>query len=159
MFVRSTSRIYSYRIYFLFTLLLFVGLDAPSAYADGGAPQLAYVAGAAQGISIIDIALRRVTGTIAVAGNPSTILLSLDGHALYVTQPALGRVTVITAKTGKILCTVTIPGQPSLLALSMDATVLYVAGQGGTSVRALNPATCAVQRTFETHQPVYGLAV
>ncbi len=112
-----------------------------------------------QGISIIDIARRRVTGTIAVAGNPRTALLSLDGHALYVTQPMLGRVAVIAAKTGKTLCTASLPGQPSLLALSLDATVLYAAGQGDTRVRALDPLTCAVQRTFETHEPVYGLAV
>jgi len=86
-------------------------------------------------------------------------LLSPDGYALYVTQPALGRVAVIIAKTGKTLCTASLPGQPSLLALSLDATILYVAGQGDTSVRALNPVTCAVQRTFETREPVYGLAV
>lgn len=151
--------IYRYRFCFPFMLLLFVGLFSPSAHADGGAPQLAYVAGAAQGISIIDIAQRRVTGTIAVAGNPRSVLLSLDGHALYVTQPELGRVAVITAKTRKILCTASLPGQPSLLALSLDATVLYAAGQGDTSVRALDPNTCAVQRTFQTHEPVYGLAV
>ncbi len=159
MIVISISRIYRYRFCFPFTLLLLVGLFSPSAYADGGAPQLAYVAGAAQGISIIDIARRHVTGTIAVAGNPRTVLLSLDGHALYVTQPTLGRVTVIAAKTGKALCTASLPGQPSLLALSLDATVLYAAGQGDTSVRALDPATCAVQQTFKTQEPVYGLAV
>ncbi len=68
-------------------------------------------------------------------------------------------VVVLTAKTGKILCTTSLPGQPSLLALSLDATVLYAAGQGDTSVRALDPGTCAVQQTFETHEPVYGLAV
>jgi DNA-binding beta-propeller fold protein YncE len=138
---------------------LLAGLFPRAALADGGAPQLAYVAGAARGISIIDIAQRRVTGTISVDGEPHTILLSLDGHALYVTQPALGRVAVIAAKTGKTICTATLPGQPSLLALSLDTTVLYVAGQGDTSVRALNPDTCAVERTFETHQPVYGIAV
>ncbi len=152
-------RVYRYRFCFLFMLFLPVGLFSPSAYADGGAPQLAYVAGAAQGISVIDIARRHVTGTIAVAGNPRTVLLSLDGHALYVTQPTLGRVAVIAAKTGKALCTASLPGQPSLLALSLDATVLYAAGQGDTSVRALDPATCAVQQTFETHEPIYGLAV
>ena len=157
--VISILRLYCHRFCFLMLSLLLVGLFSPFARADGGAPQLAYVAGAAQGISVIDIARRHVTGTIAVAGNPRTVLLSPDGHALYVTQPTLGRVAVIAAKTGKTLCTVSLPGQPSLLVLSLDATVLYAAGQGDTRVRALDPATCAVQRTFETHQPVYGLAV
>jgi DNA-binding beta-propeller fold protein YncE len=157
--VNLILRRYCYRCCFLCLLLLLVGLFSPSAHADGGAPQLAYVAGTAHGISIIDIAQRRVTGTIAEAGNPRTVLLSPDGHALYVTQPTLGRVAVIITKTGKTLCTASLPGQPSLLALSLDATVLYAAGQGDTSVRALDPLTCAVQRTFETHEPVYGLAV
>jgi DNA-binding beta-propeller fold protein YncE len=161
--VISIVRTYCGRFHFLllsFALfLLLLGMYSSSAHADGGAPQLAYVVGTAQGVSIIDIAQRRVTGTIAVGGNPRTALLSLDGHALYVTQPTLGQVTVIAAKTGKPLCTAILPGQPSLLALSLDASVLYVAGQGDTRVRALDPTTCAVQRTFETHEPVYGLAV
>ncbi len=155
----SSLRIYRYRFYLLLLLFLFMGLCSPSAHADGGAPQLAYVAGAAQGISIIDIARWHVTGTIALGGNPRTILLSPDGSALYVTQPTLGRVAVIIARTRKILCMASLPGQPSLLALSLDATVLYAAGQGSTDIRALDPTTCAVQRTFETHEPVYGLAV
>jgi DNA-binding beta-propeller fold protein YncE len=152
-------RKYSYCFCFLCLLLLLGGLFPPPSYADGGAPQLAYVAGTAQGISIIDIAQQRVTGTIAVAGNPRTALLSLDGHALYVTQPTLGRVAVINAKTGQTICVANLPGQPSLLALSLDATVLYAADRGDTSVRAIDPVTCAVQRTFETHEPIYGLAV
>ncbi len=78
---------------------------------------------------------------------------------LYVTQPLLGRLTIIFVKTGKTLCTVNLPGQPSLLALSLNATVLYAAGQGNTSVRAINPATCAIQQSFETHEAIYGLAV
>ena len=159
MIVISLARKYCYHFLFLLMLLLLVGLFPPPAHADGGAPQLAYVAGGAQGISVIDIARRRITGAIAVAGSPRTVLLSPDGHALYVTQPTLGRVAVIAAKTGKTLCTASLPGQPSLLALSLDATVLYTAGQGDTSARALDPVTCAVRRTFETHQPIYGLAV
>src|SRR5258708_9318981 len=159
MVVVSIARTYCYRFCFLFMLLLLVGLFSPSAHADGGAPQIAYVAGAAQGISIIDIAQRRVTGSIAVDGNPRTVLLSPDGHALYVTQPTLGRVAVITTKTGKTLCRASLPGQPSLLALSLDATVLYAAGQRATSVRGVDAGSCVVQQTFETHEPGNGLAV
>jgi len=157
--VISITHKYWYRFCFLLVLLLLIGIFSPPARADGGAPQLAYVAGTARGISIIDIAQRRVTGTISEAGNPHTVLLSLDGSALYVTRPTLGQVAVIGAKSGKTLCTVSLPGQPSLLALSLDSTVLYAAGQGDTNVRALDPQTCAVKRTFETHEPVYGLAV
>lgn len=159
MIVNSISRMYCYRFCLLLTLLLFMRLFPTPAYADGGAPQLAYVAGTVRGVSIIDIGRQRVIGTITVDGNPRTILLSPDGHALYVTQPTLGLVTVIATKTGKPLCTALLPGQPSLLALSLDATVLYAAGQGDTKVRALDPVTCAVQRTFDTQEPVYGLAV
>ena len=157
--VNLILRRYCYRCCFLCLLLLLVGLFSPSAHADGGAPQLAYVAGTAHGISIIDIAQRRVTGAITVAGSPRAILLSPDGQTLYVTQPTLGRVAAITAKTGKTLCTTSLPGQPSLLALSLDAAILYAAGPGDMSVRSLDPVTCAVQRTFETREPIYGLAV
>jgi DNA-binding beta-propeller fold protein YncE len=150
---------YYYRFCFLFILLLLLGISSLPAYADGGAPQLAYVAGATHGISIIDIAQRRVTGTIYEDGDPHTVLLSLDGSVLYVTRPTSGQVAVIGAKTGKTLCSVSLPGQPSLLALSLDSTVLYAAGQGDTKMHALDPQTCAVKRTFETHEPVYGLAV
>jgi DNA-binding beta-propeller fold protein YncE len=143
----------------LFVLLLSLIVFSPSAHADGGAPQLAYVAGTAQGVSIIDIAQRKVTGTIAIPGNPHTVLLSPDGQWLYVAQPTAGRVTVVNAKTEQTLCSTSLPGQPSVLALSLDATILYAAGPGDTSVRALNPMTCAVQQTFTTKEPIYGLAV
>jgi DNA-binding beta-propeller fold protein YncE len=143
----------------LFLPLVQVGLLNTSVYADGGAPQLAYVAGTARGISVIDIAQQRVTNIVAMEKKPGTILLSPDGQMLYITQPLLGRLTVIIAKTGKTLCTVNLPGRPSLLALSLNATVLYVAGPGSTIVRAINPATCAIQRAFESHEAINGLAV
>src|SRR5579875_1920051 len=112
-------------------LLPFAAAFPAVAYADGGAPQLAYVAGATRGVGVINIAQRRVSGSIAVSGNPRTILLSLDGAWLYVTQPALRQ----------------------------DATVLYAAGQDSTKVYAINPTNCAIQRTFDTHEAIYGLAV
>src|SRR6266513_768621 len=159
MIVIAITRRYCHLLFFLLLLLSFLSINSAPALADGGAPQLAYVAGTPQGISIIDIAQRRVTRTIIESGDPHSILLSLDGSVLYVTRPALGQVAVIAAKTGKTLCSVTIPGQPSLLALSLDSTVLYAAGNGDKSVRAIDPQTCAIKRTFETHEPVYGLAV
>lgn len=150
---------YYRRLLVLCALVLFTQLFPPIAYADGGAPQLAYVAGAAKGISIIDIAQRRVRGTITLDESPQTLLLSQNGSALYLAQPLSGKVTVTAASTGKTLCSVHLPGQPSLLALSLDATALYVAGSGDDNVRVLDPTTCAIKQMFSTHEPIYGLAV
>lgn len=117
------------------------------------------IGGAAGGVGIIDIGRQRVTGSMAIGGDPHAVLLSPDGSTLYVTQPALGRVAVITAKMSKMLCAASLPGQPSRLALSLDGAMLFVAGAGDTSARAVDPATCAVKQTFPTHEPIYGLAV
>lgn len=144
---------------FALALLLFLFPVSQHVYADGGAPNLAYVAGATHGIGVIDIGQQKVTGSITVGGNPQMILLSLDGRYLYVTQPALGRVAIISARTGKTICTASLPGQPTLLALGPQSGALYAAGNGASIVSALNPTTCAVQHTFQTQSPVYGIGV
>ena len=62
-------------------------INSVAVHADGGAPNRAYIAGAAKGIGVIDLAKQKVIDHIAVAGDPHTILLSLDGRYLYVTEP------------------------------------------------------------------------
>jgi DNA-binding beta-propeller fold protein YncE len=137
---------------------LLVALPLP-AYADGGAPNLAYVAGTSQGISIIDIAQQKVTGTFALGGNPRSVYLSLDGRFLYVTQPALNQVSVLAAKTGQLVCTAHVPGSPSLLAYDPQTNTLFVAGNQATSISNINMSNCAVLATIPTNAPVYGLGV
>jgi DNA-binding beta-propeller fold protein YncE len=139
--------------------ILFCLPSSPQASADGGAPNLAYVAGTPSGVSVIDVGQAKVTKTIAVAGDPHMILLSPDGQFLYATQASLGRVAVIDAKTGQTVCAAHLPGHPTVLALSLDATVLYAAAEDGVNVSALDPATCRVQQTYQTGGPVNGLAV
>jgi DNA-binding beta-propeller fold protein YncE len=140
--------------FFLILLPLF-----QHANADGGAPNLAYVAGAAHGISVIDISQQKVTSSISVDGNPQMILLSLDGRYLYVTQPTLGRVAIISARSGKIICTASLAGQPTLLALGPQSGTLYAAGNGASIVSVLNPTNCAILHTFQMQSPVYGIGV
>ena len=142
----------------LVVLLLFSSLPA---HADGGAPNLAYVVGTPKGITTIDIGQQKVTGTIAVDGDPHSVFLSLDGRFLYVTQPASGRVTMLAARTGQTICTANVPGQPTLLAFDTTpgANVFYAAGNGASSVSVIDSSNCNIKRTFTTGGPVYGLAV
>jgi DNA-binding beta-propeller fold protein YncE len=139
----------------LLTAIVFPGRVS----ADGGAPNLAYVAGTAQGISVIDIQQQKVTKTISVAGDPHTVLLSLDGRFLYVSQPGLNRVSIISAGTGQTICSATVPGQPTLLTIDPGTNTLYAAGNGADSISALNDSTCALKQTIALKSPAYGLAV
>ncbi|HVB75743.1 MAG TPA: YncE family protein, partial [Ktedonobacteraceae bacterium] len=139
----------------LFSLFLPTGL----ARADGGAPNLAYISGTSKGISVIDIQQQKVTTTFSLTGDPHTIYLSLDGRFLYVTQPQLGRVVALAAKTGQTFCTVNMPGQPSLLAFDPGSNMLYAAGSGADSVTEFDPSNCAIKKTLQTSGPVSGIAV
>jgi len=144
---------------FAFLPLLFFFPGAQHASADGGAPNLAYVAGTAHGISVIDIGQQKVTGSFTIAGDPAAIYLSLDGRFLYVTQPTSGHVSMLATKTGQGICNANVPGQPSLLAFDPGLNVLYTAGNGGDSVTALDPTNCAIKQTINMNSPIYGLAV
>src|SRR5690242_5372743 len=142
----------------LFFLLALCMFPLQHVHADGGAPDLAYVAGAAQGIGIIDVAQQKLVKTFAVSGDPRMILLSLDGQLLYVAEPAAGRLIALAAKTGQTICSASFPGHPSLLALSSDGTILYVAGTNETTILALDAQTCQPQHSFQNAEPVCWLA-
>jgi len=140
---------------------LFTFFATPIAHADGGAPNLAYVAGTNSGISVIDVAQQKVTRTISMSGKPKTILLSNDARFLYVTEPDQNRVAVLGAKDGNTICTADVPGQPTLLALDLSANnyTLFAAGNGASTVSAIDPTTCKIKRTYQMNGAVYGLAV
>jgi DNA-binding beta-propeller fold protein YncE len=146
-------------VVFAFLLLTFLFPGSRHVYADGGAPNLAYVAGTAKGISVIDIGQQKVTGSFSMSSEPEAIYLSLDGRFLYVTQPTSGHVTMLAAKTGQTICSANVPGQPSLLAFDPGLNILYTAGNGGNSVTALDPSNCAIEQRISMSSPIYGLAV
>ncbi|HVB23780.1 MAG TPA: YncE family protein [Ktedonobacteraceae bacterium] len=141
------------------TLLFISALFPIVAHADGGAPQLAYVAGTPQGISAIDIQQQKVTRTLSVKGDPHTIMLSLDGRYLYVTQPTLGLFTMLSAKTGQTICTANVPGHPTLLTYDTTDNLLFAAANDAASVTEIDGNSCKIVYTFKIGSPIYGLAV
>ena len=148
-------------LYSVILLALFSMLAplSPVVLADGGAPNLAYVAGTAKGVSVIDVAQQKITSTINVPSDANMILLSLDGRYLYATEAQQGRVAVIAAKTGELLCTADVPGKPSLLAADVISGTFFAAGNGAASVSQIDPGNCSIKHTFATSGPVYGMYV
>ena len=130
---------------------------APTAHADGGAPNLAYIAGGGNGVSVIDIAQQKVIQNITLGGDPAMLYLTLDGRYLYVAQPGLNKVSMLNTSTEAVVCSVTVPGQPSLMAFDPGVSMLYVAGNGASQITALAGNTCTIKKTIVTKGPVYGL--
>ncbi len=158
MFLRGFRR--SYMLFLPFTLLVLLApfIYPPTVYADGGAPNLAYVSGTPKGVSVVDVQQQKVTGTISIPGNPDTVSLSLDGRFLYVTQPQLNKVSIVAAKTGSIICSANVPGQPTLLVFDSNVNTLYAGGSGASSVTVLDATNCKVKRVIQTAGSVFGLA-
>lgn len=157
--MRTVSSRYRWSLLFLLVFTLLSIRFPLKVQADGGAPNLVYVSGTPSGVSVIDVLQGRVTKRISLAGDPHTILLTLDGRLLYVAQPGLGQVSVILAETGRPVCIARLPGEPAFLALDQYSNILYAAGNGAARVTALDPTTCAVRHVFKMESPVYGLAV
>lgn len=140
---------------------LLVAPLASVAHADGGAPNVAYVAGTDAGISVIDVSQQTVVRTIKTDGKPGTILLSNDARFLYVAEPEQNQVVVIGAKDGNTICIADVPGKPTLLALDLNANsyTLFAAGNGAATVQAIDPTGCKIKHTYQVGGAVYGLAV
>lgn len=139
--------------------IFFLEPASPIAHADGGAPNLAYVAGGGKGISVIDIAQQKVTSNIPLNSSPAMVYLSINGLYLYVAQPAQNKVSMLMARTGATVCSATVPGQPSLITFDPGVNRLYVAGQGAATITALDGSDCSVKQTIKTSSPVYGMAI
>jgi YVTN family beta-propeller protein len=124
----------------MLALALVAAGGMPSARADGGAPNLVYVSGTKDGVSVVDIANQQVSGTIHVDGDPRGMTLSADSRFLYVAVPGKNGVAVIDAQAKQVINTYpTGPGPQSLVLDLIDPSHLWVANSGGNTVTVLNP--------------------
>lgn len=133
-------------------------------YADGGAPNLAYVAGGGANGSdlvVIDIGQRRVTGHIHLGGDPKGVVLSLDGGLAYVAQAAADRVAIVDTHSQRVAATVPAGTGPDALVLGLSGStnMLFVADGGGDTVMLLDPDARRALATILVGKHPAGLAV
>jgi YVTN family beta-propeller protein len=142
-----------------------LGIFPHAARADGGAPDLAYVAGGGAGgeeLTVIAIAQRKVTEHIHLGGDPWGVLLSLDSRFAYVTLNKANQLAIVDAHAQKIVAT--LPTGPSPKGLALDAShsskvALYVANSGGNTVTVIDPDTRRVLATAQVGEHPTGVAV
>ncbi len=135
-----------------------------TADADGGAPNLAYVAGGGPGgndLVAIDISKRAVTGRVAVGGSPISVLLSTDGRYAYVAQSAKNAVAIVDARTLQVVATVPVGPAPEGMALDLSHSpnLLYVANSGSDTLSMVDPDAHKVVATVTVGKHPTGVAV
>ena len=153
------SRIHITRRHDTILLLIIIGWlsSAVPAYGDGGAPNLAYVAGAQGGVAVIDIAQQKVVRTLQQVPRASMIQLKSDGSSLYVIQSTENHVQILDPATDKLRCTADLPVHPTLISLSRQEDALFVAGANDAHIYSIDPVTCKRLHTISTPGPVTGL--
>jgi YVTN family beta-propeller protein len=119
-------------------------IPARSAHADGGAPNLAYVAGAgprSDGVAILDISQRRAVARVSVGGSPAGVVLSADARYLFVAQSAGNHVAVVDAHAQRVVGTIQVGSGPTALAIDFPfggSTTLYVANTGSDTLTIID---------------------
>ncbi len=145
--------------------LVVAGLAAPLPLAaDGGAPNLAYVAGGGTNggdLVVIDIGKRHVTGHVTLGGAPQGVVLSPDGRFAYVAQSAANHVAVVDTRSQRIAGTLPSGPGPSALVFSYAGStpILYVADSGGNTVAELDLDARRTVATFPVGKRPTGLAL
>jgi YVTN family beta-propeller protein len=135
---------------------------APVVLADGGAPNLAYIAGggaSGNDLIVIDINKRQVTGTITVGGGPRGVVLTPDSHTAYVTESRADRVAIVDARSQQVTATVPVPNGPTALALDVSRSLIYVTEQGRDAVAFIDPNARKVVATIRVGQHPGGIAI
>lgn len=148
----------------LFILLAAALPTSPRALADGGAPNLAYVAGAGSGgdgLAIVDVNQRKVTATIPIGGAPASVVLSTDSRFAYVTESGADGIAVVDAQSHKVVATIPVGRGPQALALdlSRQPTPLVVAVSGDDAVAFVDPDKRQVLAKIAVGRHPTGVAV
>jgi YVTN family beta-propeller protein len=137
---------------------------APQALADGGAPNLAYVAGAGSGgdgLAIVDVNQRKVTATVPIGGAPASVVLSTDSRFAYVTESGADGIAVVDAQSQKVVATIPVGRGPQAIALdlSRQPTPLVVAVSGDDAVAFVDPDKRQVLAKIAVGRHPTGVAV
>lgn len=135
-----------------------------TARADGGAPNLAYVAGGGTGgedLVVIDIGNRAVTWRATIGGDPASALLSTDGRFAYVDEASKNVVAIVDARAHTVAASLPVGAAPAGMALdlSRNPNLVYVANSGSNTLTMLNPDARTVVATITVGQHPAGVAV
>ena len=124
----------------------FAGIDHLDFSADGG--YLLISAEYSGMVAKVDLARRRVVGSLHVGGSPVDVKLSPDGSVFYVANQERGGVSVIDPRTMKEIRFIHTGVGAHGFCVSRDTRSLYVSNRLAGTISVLGFATGRVRRTW-----------
>ena len=102
----------------------------------------------ADGIGVIDVAKRKLTGKISAGSDPEEFVLSKDGTRIYVSNEDIKTASVINIASGKVEQIIPVGREPEGVGVTPDGKQFYVTCETGGEVFAIDTSTYKVVGHF-----------
>lgn len=144
------------------TLAVVWGGASPSARADGGAPNLAYIVGGGKSgdqLVVVDIAKRSVDWSVTL-NQPQAVVLSTDARFAYVAEAGASRVAIVDTRAQQVVGSMAVGSGPQAIAVDPLASVhwLFVANTNSNTLTILDADTQRVRATLAVGKEPVGVA-
>jgi YVTN family beta-propeller protein len=105
----------------------------------------------ADGIGVVDVAQRKLTGKISAGSDPEEFSLSKDGSRLYVSNEDVKTASVINIATGKVEHIILVAQEPEGVATTPDGKQFYVTCEAGGEIFVVDVATYKTVGEFKVN--------
>jgi YVTN family beta-propeller protein len=96
---------------------------------------------AADGIGVINVANRQLTGKIKVGSDPEEFALSPDGRKIYVSNEDVKTASIVDITSGKVEHIILVGQEPEGVAVSPDGNRIYVTCETGGDILVVDAHT------------------
>jgi YVTN family beta-propeller protein len=103
----------------------------------------------ADGIGIIDVATRKLTGKINAGSDPEEFALSQDGSRFYVSNEDVATASVINIRSGKVEHIIPVGQEPEGAATAPDGKRFYITCEAGGDIYAIDTGSFRVLGHFK----------
>ena len=102
----------------------------------------------ADGIGVIDVAHRKLTGRISAGSDPEEFALSKDGTHIYVSNEDIKTASVINISSGKVDHLIPVGREPEGVGITPDGKQFYVTCESGGEIFVIDTASYKVAGHF-----------
>src|SRR6204780_3907574 len=115
---------------------------------DDDDDETAHADKSADGIGVIDVAQKKLTGRLSVGSDPEEFSLSKSGTELYISNEDVKSASVISLASGKVTHIIPVGEEPEGVATAPDGKSFYVTCEAGGDVYVIERGTKKWLGTF-----------